>query len=366
MTMFKKIIILGLGLIGGSMALALKKSGYEGTIIGFDISKEHLSSAVESHSIDIGVETLEEALEHEGLIIAAVPLGACKRLFQEIAVLISPQKTVVITDVGSVKTYVHKLAARYLPATALFIGGHPMSGSEQGGFHAATATLFENAYYFLTPTQTHGEALAGVQEIVRRMGAFPVIVSPAEHDRIVAQISHVPHIMASVLSNTLDAGNSVGNATFAGGGFRDTTRIASGDPCLWKDIISYNREEILHSLVNIETMMNEVKQIITSVNDQRLFEFLSRAKFIRDCLPQRGKDYLPALYNIIIDVEDKPGIIGQLTQIVGENHLNIREIEVLHVRENSKGAIRIGFATEEEQLCAVNVLATRKFKIHCV
>ena len=362
---FRNVTILGLGLIGGSLALALKKSGYDGTITGFDIARENLEAATETGAIDRTAETVEGALEYGGLIVIAVPLGAYDGIFRQIAA-VAGDRSLIITDVGSVKGRIHSLAEELLAPTVTFIGGHPMSGSEKGGFKAASATLFENAYYFLTPGKASPDIVEALKGLVRQVGAFPVVITPAEHDQIAAQISHAPHVLASLLANTLDAGNSVGHVAFAGGGFRDTTRIAAGDPLLWKDILTFNKKEVTAALAVVESMLSEIRSAIAGGKEKELIDFLQRAKFIRDSLPGHGRSYLPDFYNIIVDVEDKPGIIGRLTQLVGEKCLNIREIEVLHVREeNAKGAIRIGFASEAEQKAAARLLAEYQFTITC-
>ncbi|MEG6523469.1 prephenate dehydrogenase [Desulfotomaculum sp. 1211_IL3151] len=366
MNSFKNIMILGLGLIGGSMALALKNSGFPGKIIGFDLDRENLYGALGASAIDIAAETLPAALGYPGLVIVAIPLGAYPETFQAMARIIGDQE-MVVTDVGSVKTHIHDLACQHLPPTVPFIGGHPMSGSEKGGFPAATPYLFENAYYFLTPAKQENQpVMAALMEVIQSMGALPVLISPAEHDRIVAQISHAPHVLASLLANTLAGNDSLRHSAFVGGGFRDTTRIASGNPDLWKDILIYNKREVLLALQTIENILAEVKDIVREQDQAKLLEFFQRAKLIRDGLPKHGKDYLPVLYNIIVDVQDRPGIIGQLTKIVGDHHLNIREIEILHVRDNARGALRIGFTTAKEQSFATQLLAAQNFVVTCV
>lgn len=366
MNNLKSIVIIGLGLMGGSMALALKKKGYQGTIVGYDASSKNLAMALAVGAIDKSAGSLSDAIVNESLVIVAAPLGAYEQIFQEISDLLDG-KDIIITDIGSVKSHIHNLAFKYLPATVPFIGGHPMTGSEKGGFMAATAHLFDNAYYFLTcPESANLDVAARLVDLVKLIGAAPVLITPTEHDRIVAQISHVPHLVAAALANTLDADGSVRNAAFVGGGFRDTTRIASGSPDLWKDIVIYNKCEILLALNRLEGMLNEIKNMISTESELRLRESLQKAKLIRDGLPKHRRDYLPALYDIIVDVEDRPGIIGQLTQVVGSHQVSIKEIEILHVRDNAKGAIRIGFATREEQAFAMHVLMNNNFSIACI
>lgn len=350
----ENIIILGLGLIGGSMALALKANNYQGKIIGFDIEEAHIKEALEARAIDEAANCLADALEYEGIFIIAAPLNAYENIFKEMAKAFS-NRSVLVTDVGSIKTNIYKLAKHYLPNTVNFIGGHPMSGSEKGGFSVAQKTLFENAYYFLTVDNSECN-LSILKDLVERIGAFPIIINPHEHDEIVARISHVPHIVASLLANMLDGDKKISQGAFVGGGFRDTTRIAAGNPGLWKDILLFNKINILRELEIFQKKLLVLMSQILNEEEAEVLEFFQRAKFIRDGLPKKARDYLPSLYNVFVDVEDKPGIIGELTQLVGKHQLNIREIEILHVRDNVKGAIRIGFASYEEQQDALKIL----------
>ena len=356
----RNIIIIGLGLVGGSLALALKSAGFTGTIRGFDRDSENVAAAFAKGAIDIVATSLPDALSDEGLIIVATPLGAYAELFSEIAVLAQGRRFLV-SDVGSVKGYVAKLAIDYMPEVA-FIGGHPMAGSEKNGFWAANPYLFENAYYFLAPAENsdsrHFEQL---QRVITTLGALPITITPDEHDRIVARISHLPHITAALVANTLATGDSINYAAFAGGGFRDTTRIAAGLPELWRDILLLNRQAVLPELQRLEQQLGEIREIIASENGAALQDFLTKAKFVREGLPKHGRDYLPSAFNIFVSVKDQPGIIARLTQIIGEHKLNICEIEILHVRENADGAIRIAFAGFGESQAAKLVLTASGF-----
>lgn len=353
-----RIVVVGLGLIGGSLALALKRSGYEGTIVGFDAIRENLADAYQANAVDVAANSLAEALAGADLVFVAVPLGAYRQLFREMAALVEGQD-MVITDMGSVKGYVHRLAAQYFAPPVMFVGGHPMSGSEKGGFRAATPTLFENTSYFMTPAQPQSPAAERVAAIVRRIGATPVAIEPDEHDRVTAQISHVPHLAAAALVDTLE--NS--NVAFVGAGFRDMTRIASGNPALWKDILSCNRREVLQALAKLEKAIAGIKDIIVAADDHKLYEWLQRSKAIQDCLPKRGGDYLPALFQITVDVEDRPGSIGRVAGLVGEVGGNIRQLEVLPGHDAVGGAMRLSFATAVEQAEAARLLTSHAYTV---
>lgn len=362
MQQFQEIVIIGMGLIGGSLALALKKSGYAGKIIGCDVSRATLVEAKGMGIIDAYYENLKEAVKNVDLIIMAVPVGYYAEIFQEIASCISPR--VIITDVGSVKGYVETVVDKYLPREVQFLGGHPMAGSEKGGIKAASPSLYENAYYFLTPNEyTQKETIEKLQQLVKAIGAYPVIIKAKEHDKIVAQISHIPHLTAVMLANLLEKNNGTSYLPFVGGGFRDSTRIAAGNPHMWQDIFFLNRDEVLVGIEALEEMLQDFKRELQEEGKQEILNTLKKAKEIRDRIPHAGRDYIPPTYDLIIDVEDRPGMLGELTQIIGGNKINIKEIEILHARQGEQGAIRIAFASKMEQEKAFFILKNGAFPL---
>ena len=362
MQQFQKILIIGMGMIGGSLALALRKSGYRGKIIGCDLSKEILVEAKAMQAIDMGYVNPKEAVKNVDLIVMAIPVGYYEKTFEEIADYLP--KDVVITDVGSVKAYVAELVDRNLPKDIQFLGGHPMAGSEKGGIKAATPFLFENAYYFLTPNhRTKSDTIHKLEGLIKGLGAYPVLIEAHEHDKIAAQISHIPHLTAVLLTNLLNKRNSIHCIPFVGGGFRDSTRIASGDPIMWKDIFLLNKEEVLRGITTLEEMLQDFKRELQEGKTEAVLEALKKAKEIRDSIPHGGRDYIHPIYELIIDVQDRPGVLGELTQMLGSNHVNIKEIEILHARQGEMGAVRVGFASKEEEEKAFLLLKNGNFPL---
>lgn len=352
---FNQIAIIGMGLMGGSIAFALKHFGYKGTIIGYDLSKESLQEAKDAGAIDLAIEDIGEAVSNVDLVIIATPVGYCKQIFQWIGPFL--KKGVVLTDVGSVKGAVVEWAEQYLPPNIEFLGGHPMTGSEKGGIQAASPYLYENAYYFLTVTnRTSQPTLRRMETFINSLGAYPIMIDPYEHDRVVAQISHIPHLMAVMLVNMLYENKDISYLPFVGGGFRDTTRIASGNPNMWKDIFLLNKYEIMKGIHNIRGMLKEFYNILEKEDQTVIYKTLQRAKTLRDTIPSRLKDGMPPIYEIIVNVEDRPGMIGKLAQRIGEKGINIKEIEILHVREGENGAVKIGFSSEEDEKRAADLL----------
>ncbi len=360
MTEFNSISIIGMGLMGGSMALSLKRAGFNGHIIGMDTSMESLEYAKNINALDIIAKDIKQGICSSDLIIIAVPLGYYEEIFKEISPYL--KENVVVTDLGSVKGCVHHIAEKNLPKNASFIGGHPMAGSEKDGIQAANAFLYENAYYFLTPEDHIPLHIVDkLKKLVTSLGAYPVVISSDEHDKIVSQISHLPHLMASILVNTLDQNKGISSLPFVGGGFRDSTRIASGNPFMWKDIFFFNQKELLSSVKKLEEVLKECKRILENEDKENMLEHLKNAKLLRDSLPHHGKDYISPLYEIIVSVEDKPGVLGELTNLLGKNEINIKEIEILHSRQEEKGAIRLGLASLEEQKKALLILKSNQF-----
>lgn len=357
---FRRIAILGLGLMGGSMALALKGAGYRGKIVGFDLCQETIKKGLGIGAIDMGASSPEEAVQEADLVIMAVPIGSYQELFQRISPYLD--KSTVVTDLGSVKGHVVRLAEVYLPKEIQFIGGHPMAGSEKGGLMAATGTLFENAYYFLTPTpNTTSQVMEQIKGLIQGIGAYPIPVDPLEHDKIAASISHIPHLTAVLLVYLLQTDSHLAYLPFVGGGFRDTTRIASGNPEMWKDIFFYNKEEMIQGIEKLESSLERFKGYLKEEARVEMLQTLREVKAVRDGIPYGLPDYIPPLFDLIIDIEDRPGSLGELTGLLGDNNINIKEIEILHAREEEKGAIRVGFKTAADEKKALELLKRGSF-----
>ncbi len=357
-----KISIIGIGLIGGSIALGLKGGGYKGEIVACDLCKESLEEAIAIGAVDYVTLNPGEAVKDSDLVIIALPLGGYRQLLEDILPML--KATAIVTDVGSVKGFVSNTVGSTLGKEFQFIGGHPMAGSDKGGIKAASPILFENAYYFLAPEEnTRAETIEIMKAFVRILKAYPVLVSSSEHDRIVARISHLPHLLAVLLVNMLDSSSGISYLPFVGGGFRDSTRIAAGNPDIWRDIFLYNKEELIAGVNGFQEILSEYKTLLTSGNEPALLQGLKKAKLLRSSIQQHSAGYMPPLYEIIVGVEDRPGVIGELTGIIGENKLNIKEIEILHSREGEEGAIRIGFEKSNEVERAIDILSSCSYRI---
>lgn len=355
-----RICIIGLGLMGGSFALALKNRGFKGEIMGYDISTGCMEGALQAQAIDTAANSLEEAVTDAEIVVIAVPISRYENILKEIGAFLCPN--CIVTDLGSIKVQALQVANKLLPKYVHFIGGHPMTGSEREGFKAADPFLYENAYYFLTPEKdTPDDAVGTIEHIVKSLGAYTVYLSPEEHDLIVSRISHLPHIIAMTLINFVDKNKGVSYLPFVGGGFRDTTRIASGNPGMWKDILFANKKEIIKSMDSFQSLLDEFKYYLEHNEDDGIIRSLENAKSIRDSIPHHGRDYMSPLFEVTVSIEDKPGTIAALTQLISSNNINIKQIEILHSRQNEGGALRLAFESEGDRGSVLKILKQNGF-----
>lgn len=276
---FKKAVIIGPGLIGGSIGINLRKKKIARTIVGLARRKSTLRKAKKRKAIDKGIFDLKKAVNGADLIIIATPVATIKKILIQLESIL--QKDCIIFDVGSTKKEIVNHAQRILPAWANFIGVHPMAGSEKAGAEFAYAELFQKSICFITKTKkTNRKALKIVENLWRKMGARTIIVSPSVHDRIVAQVSHLPHMVSASLVDFVKKDF----LQYAAAGFKDTTRIAAGDPDIWHDISFSNKHALLQSISGFEKKLAAMKKFISKGQDRLLMDMLKRAKCKRDSL----------------------------------------------------------------------------------
>jgi len=281
--LINRLVIVGVGLIGGSLALALKKAKFVRNIIGVGRSEVNLDIARDLKIVDQVVSNLSEAVVKADLVVLAAPLSTTRHLFAELRPILS-EKT-ILTDVGSVKGGIVKDAEEQLGSLfCRFVPGHPIAGSEAKGAKSAFAELFLNHHVLLTPSsQTDSKAVSLVEDMWRAAGARVSFLNNLEHDQNLALTSHLPHILAYVLMNLVEDKGGVDKLeSMMGGGFRDTTRIASSDPEIWTDIILANREEILSAASQYKTRLIEFIEALEVMDGNRILGLIKRAKQARD------------------------------------------------------------------------------------
>jgi prephenate dehydrogenase len=347
----RRVSIIGLGLMGGSLGLALKRSFPTIEIVGVDREEKIVQRAVERGAIDRGFLNFEEAFPKADLIVLATPVNAILELLPTLPDLIDPDT--LVTDLGSTKARICRTAEEYLPDR--FIGGHPMAGSERQGIEAADPFLFENALYVLTPLQASQERIPHLSTFLEELGARILCLDPQLHDQIVAYVSHLPQLLAVALTELVGQQNEENSLyrELAAGGFRDMTRIAASPYSIWKDILRDNAPQIGHVLdALIEQLLSMRGELTSAVLEERF----RRAAAFRTAIPLRSKGFLKPLHRIAISVPDQPGTLARLTTVLAQSTINIKDIELLKVRENVGGTFHLHFETRAEAERAVQLL----------
>ena len=283
-----QITIWGVGLIGGSLGLALKKNGFKGQRVGLGRNIGRLENARELNAVDVITTDLPEGIQESDLVVLCTPVTLVPIFTKHIIETLGPhQKRIVITDVGSTKSVIVRTVEEQLKATKVdsvaYVGGHPMAGSHETGVDAAHSDLFNNAKCLLTPTKnTDKEALQLVKNLWKFVGVVPHICSPEVHDLLIGAASHLPHLMASILANTVaDVDSHEGKAIdFTATGFRDSTRIAAGSPELWTGILLQNKDVILTLIDNIVENLDEFRDTLQKDDAIQIERILETAQKI--------------------------------------------------------------------------------------
>lgn len=278
------VAIVGVGLIGGSFALALKEAGVVGHVIGFDLDVQNLERARELGVIDHACYGPEE-LASADVIFLATPVLAMPAALKLIVPHLRPGA--ILTDGGSVKGEVIAALEPLLPSNLHYVPGHPISGTERSGATAAFATLYRGKRCILTPTErTDAEALALVTALWQAVGSDVMIMDAEKHDRILAAISHLPHMVAYALVNAVGSYDRYEEniLLYSAGGFRDFTRIASSDPTMWRDIALTNRDALLEMIERFEVDLDQLKGAIRKGDGQALHTYFLRSKLNRDSI----------------------------------------------------------------------------------
>ncbi|MGB8954999.1 MAG: prephenate dehydrogenase, partial [Tumebacillaceae bacterium] len=306
MTIFHKAVVVGCGLIGGSLALVMRERQCVQYLVGVDADPASRQLAVELGVVDFAYSTLAEAVSGADLIILATPVRNALALLRELA-LLPLMPGCIVTDVGSTKQEVCKAAGDLLPPSVHFIGGHPMAGSEKSGVEAANERLFDNAVFVLSPLEdTQPDALQKMVAMVEQIQAQPLVLEPDLHDRIVAAISHVPHIIAAQLveqvanlSKHTDRGELY--TKLAAGGFRSVTRIASGSANMWRDIVLSNREPIRELMTGWLESTEQILGMLEEDDGKQIHQFFQEAAAWRDALPANLRGAVRAAHELSID-----------------------------------------------------------------
>lgn len=347
--MTRNVFVIGLGLIGGSVALALQKAPHT-KVYGYDYHEQTRQLASTLQVVHEVVEDPAEFAEQADIIIFGTPVNSTLDFMEQLKTW-KLKKDVIITDTGSTKAQIMEKALELREMGITFIGGHPMAGSHKSGISAAKPYLLENAYYMLTPNE--GEEIAkltALDSLLKFTLGKMVVVDAKAHDHMTAVVSHFPHIIAASLVHQLNFEKKAYPMTssLAAGGFRDITRIASSSPVLWRDITLQNRKELVGQL---DTWLNEMGRVrnILDVGDAEAVEaYFSEARDVRDKLPvANGALYMP--YDLYVDIPDYPGVISEVTGYLAEDNISITNIRILETRVDIFGILVISFQTNDDR-----------------
>jgi prephenate dehydrogenase len=346
-----RVFIIGLGLIGGSLALCIKKEHQESSIIGYDINREQARLAKMLGVIDEMANNISDGALDADLIIIATPVNTSEDILELLSELpLNPD--VIITDTGSTKGTVVKKSELLKQKGTTFIGGHPMAGSHKSGVSAAKEILFENAFYLLTPEKDIPVIKVDLLKkwLIGTKAKF-ISLSPDNHDYLTGIVSHFPHIIAaSIVHQTKRlAENDSLIPRLAAGGFRDITRIASSSPEMWKDILLHNREILIGLLEQWQQEMNRIQKLLDKEDSVAIFNYFDEAKQFRDGLPSSEKGAIPAFYDLFVDVPDYPGVISEVTGYLAKENISITNIRILETREEIYGVLVISFQTDDDR-----------------
>jgi prephenate dehydrogenase len=283
--MIDRLAIVGVGLIGSSLALALKQAGAVGHVVGCGRSQQNLQKGLELGVIDSYEISISDAVKGADTVVLAVPLGAMQSVFEQIRDVIGD--ATVITDVGSAKQSVVDIASAMLgPRIAQFVPGHPIAGTEKSGVEAGFASLYQDRRVILTPLDsTDPAAIDKIDAMWRQTGASVEYLGVEHHDKVLAATSHLPHMLAYALVNYLSRLNDHEEIfNYAAGGFRDFTRIASSDPVMWRDVCISNGDALLSLIEGYKDELDQVSAAIRDADHERLLQLFGKAKSERDSL----------------------------------------------------------------------------------
>lgn len=278
--MFKRITIIGLGLIGGSLGLAIKEKRLAKEVVGVSRRRVTIERALSSGIVDRATLDVKKGVASSDLVILSTSVSKIIDIAERISGFLS--KGAIVTDTGSTKKDIVKNIESVFPETIDFVGSHPLAGSEKSGLGYADKDLFKGAYCILTKTnRTNQESLNKINRFWDRLDMKVEIMSPQRHDKVISRLSHLPHAVACGLSNTV-AG--IKDLYLAAGGFKDTTRVASGHPDLWKDIFFTNRDNIVRDIGMLKKELSKIEMALKNKDERRLLKLFNKAKLIRDSI----------------------------------------------------------------------------------
>ncbi len=355
---------IGLGLIGGSIARAMRLHHPACRMMAYDKNKDALELAAGEGVIDLPLSSISKEFGDCDYIFLCAPVSENDNNLVQLKKYISPR--CLLTDAGSVKGDIH----RHIEEAGLdgqFIGGHPMAGSERTGYMNSKALLLENAYYILTPCEgIPGNTIAAFRELVASLGAIPLVLDYSRHDYITAAISHLPHVIASSLVNLIKNSDAEDGLMklIAAGGFKDITRIASSSPVMWQQICLTNGSNISRLLDDYIQSLNQIRESIHMARAEELYQFFNDARDYRDSFIDASSGPIKKSFSIRIDIADEPGALAAIATILALHQISIKNIGIVHNREQTDGVLAVEFYQEESIKKASEILQSKGYAIH--
>jgi len=346
------VTVVGVGLIGGSICAALRREGVE--VRGVSSGKT-IRTALDMRIIDRGFEyeRMGESLRGAQIVFVCSPLLDIGERIPSI--FEHADRGTIITDVGSTKTVICGIAEKLAIRGVYFLGGHPMAGSERRGVAHANPYLFYDAVWVLTPLKdTPRKVLNRLSSLISNFGAKVMVLDAELHDRIAANVSHLPQLLAVSLLNHLATRDDDLYRNLAAGGFRDMTRIASSSYSVWRDIVQTNRTEIEQALDLYQSALGKIRENLG--DDTFLDSAFNVARKERNTIPRYSKGFLTPLIDIRVSVQDRPGELARITGLIYYHDVNIKDIEIVNIREGEGGILRLGFVYRKEAEAAAKIL----------
>lgn len=353
----------GLGLIGGSIARALKNYDADIRITAYDTRPDALALAVKEHIVDIPAPAVDQSFSDCDYIFLCAPV---QKNDENLAAVVKVMKPgCLLTDVGSVKTAIHE-AVHAAGLDCCFVGGHPMAGSERTGFSNSKASLLQNAYYILTPASgVPAEKTAAFRNLVEGMGAIPLILDYRKHDYVVAAISHLPHVIAASLVNLVrDSDDEDGLMKMvAAGGFKDITRIASSSAVMWQQICLTNTANISSLLEDYIYALTSFKQKLDNRDRDSLFLEFDSARVYRDSFINASSGPIKRSFRINAEIADRTGALAHIATLLADRGLSIKNIGISHNRESEDGVLSLEFYSEDAMDQALEILGQAGYSV---
>ncbi len=362
--LFHTFGFIGLGLIGGSIARAIRNTNADAKIIAYDPDQTSLKEALHDHVLTQAADAIDETFADCDVIFLCAPVAHNDENLPAVKKILSP--AAILTDIGSVKTDIHQ-HIRAAGLQEFFIGGHPMAGSERTGYRNSRAKLLENAYYILAPEpEVSPQKAASFTAFIASLGAIPLILDCQKHDYATAAVSHVPHVVSASLVNLIkDSDDPQGiMKMIAAGGFKDITRISSSSAVMWQQICLTNKENILSLLDDYIESLQKIRSAIADGDSDRIYQFFDNARIYREGFAENRSGALPSVFALYVDIPDRPGVIAEIVNLLAQAEINIKNIGIQHNREYQEGVLRIELHTEDGLCRARELLSENGYMLH--